>query len=242
MRIPRFAREFAPSSRDDAILAFDFVLDPEPARVDQDRLQFVVHVAGAAEQQQAGLRRDRDADFVRDDLAVAADKFFLVQEDADEALEACAATPRATAARIAHCARVRLAGRDPAAGTMPAVGGVVAATAVPAVPQAPRSQPRGWQRSRTAWTSAVGFLEALDELDVRLPGLRRVGALELRPRVVFRAIDERERAGPARRSRRPRLPACTSAYRRSMSSSSGRFVSFCMSFAAASNFFCMSDM
>ena len=98
---------------DDAGLVLDFVLDPEGRRVHEDRVQRVV-VAAPAEHQQAGERRDRGADLVGDDEAVAADELLLGEEGAHEAVvarararpasDACSGTLRSMAAIIAGTA------------------------------------------------------------------------------------------------------------------------------------------
>ena len=54
----------------------------------QDRAQFVIDPAGTTQQQQAGVRRDRDADFIGDRETVATDEFLFGEECADESFEA----------------------------------------------------------------------------------------------------------------------------------------------------------
>ena len=113
-----FAGQLAPARRDDASFVFDFVFDPERTRIHQDRAQFVIDPAGATEQQQAGLRRDRDADFIGDDETIAADEFLFGQERADESFEANAQLVRHGICAWARCAAMQArcaAGNDCAA-------------------------------------------------------------------------------------------------------------------------------
>ena len=190
VRIPGLARQFTAAPGDEAIVVLDLVLDPERARIHEDRPQFVVEAAGTPEQQQARLAGDGGADLVGDLEPVAADEVLLREKSVDESFEPGRLRSRQHACST-HVPRERCTQRGFERFRQ---------QAPPAPPAQPGRQQQhcerrtpgcqdGSDRGRHA-DSAVGLLQAVDEFHVRLHRLLCASALEPGPRVVLRPVDE----------------------------------------------------
>ena len=84
---PGLAQQAVRRGRDDAARPHFIAPDDEFRGVDEDGVEFRVHLRLAIEQQQAGLAGDGVAHLVRDFQPAAADEFLLIQKLHDEAAQ-----------------------------------------------------------------------------------------------------------------------------------------------------------